>query len=149
MRVFGILLMILGSLGAVTEGCTIGSGRAEDPVFGIVLSVSLVLAGHAALAYSRKCYRGGTTSIVGGVLLWIGVVRFTGEVEEYFLGEVVSLWPVVFALLVFSGLGGALLIAGHRIHKERGLSSKRVANVDDGTEQDEQLSEGPEGTRNR
>lgn len=119
MKVLGIILIIFGFLGALAEGCSLGSGRADYPFTGIVLALSFAVGGHAAFMYSRVSYKGGATSIIGSILLWFGVVAFAMKVESYFLGDSAELWSDVVALLVFAVLGVVLLIAGHGIHKER------------------------------
>lgn len=85
------------------------------------LVLAAMLLGWAMLLayYQSKSYRGGAASIVGAILLGIGMWSASGEFLWHEHAIEKDRWTHVLATLFLIGSGIALLRQGHQIHKLR------------------------------
>jgi hypothetical protein len=110
------LLTAIASLGMVVALRPEHSGSSVKYV-----ALSGLLLGWAILLgyYQSKSYRGGAASIIGAVLVGVGIWTGLGALlwEEQLARKDAGLEASVIIFLIGSGI--ALMLQGHRIHKLR------------------------------
>lgn len=96
------------------------AGKGERPTGeAIALGIVLVTWGMALFYYQSNSYRGGAASVIGAILLGIGVWNAPVDVFWTAHPAVREAWISAVTDLFIVGSGIALLIQGHRIHKQR------------------------------
>lgn len=111
--VFGIL---------VTTGgfAVVLAGKGERPTGeAIALGIVLVAWAMALFYYQSHSYRGGAASVIGAILIGIGIWNASVDVFWTAHASVREAWISAVTDLFIIGSGMALLVQGHRIHKQR------------------------------
>jgi hypothetical protein len=118
--VAGVLTVVasLGMVVALRAGSS-GSSLKYAALSGLFLGWAVLLA-----YYQSRSYRGGAASVIGAVLLGIGV--WTGLApllwEQQPVGRDAWLEGAVVIFLIGSGI--ALMLQGHRIHKLKAVQAR-------------------------
>jgi hypothetical protein len=119
MRIIGIVLIIFGGLGTAAQVLMMIEGDMHRAVSGLVLFGSIMAIGFLGLYYRKTGYQGGAPSIIGVVMLFVGVLSLVANIEEHGITRLNTVWgSVVFEFLLFTG-GFFLIRSGHKSHVSR------------------------------
>jgi ABC-type Mn2+/Zn2+ transport system permease subunit len=120
MKVFNYIIVALFTLTA-SFAVIVARRTPEHSASVSYVALAGVLLGWAILLgyYQSKPYRGGTASIVGAILLGIGIWSGLGELFWEERTSQKDVWLGALVTLFFIGTGVALTLQGHRIHELR------------------------------
>lgn len=91
----------------------------DAPAEPVVMGLVFLAWGILLILYRARSYKGGAASIVGAILLGIGIWSVIGEVFWQLRPTVKEMWTAVAAEGFMVVAGTALLLQGHRIHRVR------------------------------
>lgn len=96
-----------------------GDKGRDDYFYMFSLAISFIVLGSLGKEYIRRQYKGGAPTIVGAILVTLGLQFMVLALEQYFRGADAELVRGgAFATVIFFLSGIPLLMYGHKAHNK-------------------------------